>query len=133
MNESVGNVIYEGRFGASPREVRALLYRVAEDPSAETITPMAIFKELEILLKDRSVYDFLQFESRNKYHDVAFFIRNARDWFADMFEHEVLLAMSLVEEGQYEQLLSRYVEHAVAYVKKERGTRKSLGTADERR
>ena len=120
MNESVGNVIYEGRFGASPREVRALLYRVAEDPSAETITPMAIFKELEILLKDRSVYDFLQFESRNKYHDVAFFIRNARDWFADMFEHEVLLAMSLVEEGQYEQLLSRYVEHAVAYVKKER-------------
>ena len=120
LNESVGHVIYEGRFGASPREVRALLYRVAEDPSSETVTPMSIFRELEILLKDRSVYDFLQFESRNKYHDAAFFIKNVRDWFAGVFEQEILLAMSLVEEGQYEQLLNRYVEHAVAFVKKER-------------
>ena len=119
MGESVGNVIYEGRFGASPREVRALLYRVAEDASSETITPMSVFLELERLLKDRSVYDFLQFESRNKYHDAAFFIRNVRDWFAGVFEDEVLSAMLLVEEGQYEQLLSRYVEHAVAFIKKE--------------
>lgn len=120
MNESVGNVIYEGRFGASPREVRALLYRVAEETESETITPMAIFSELERLLKDRSVYDFLQFEPRNKYHDVAFFIRNVRDWFAEIFEEEIFGAMLLVEEGQYDQLLSRYVEHAVAFIKKEK-------------
>lgn len=120
MSESIGNVIYEGRFGASPREVRALLYRVAEESSSETITPMSIFSELERLLKDRTVYDFLQFEPRNKYHDVAFFIRNIRDWFAEVFEEEVLGAMLLVEEGQYDQLLARYVEHAVAFIKKEK-------------
>ena len=120
MSESVGNVVYEGRFGASPREVRALLYRVAEETSSETITPMAVFSELERLLKDRSVYEFLQFEPRNKYHDVAFFIRNVRDWFAEVFEEEILGAMLLVEEGQYDQLLGRYVENAVAFIKKEK-------------
>ncbi len=120
MGETVGNVIYEGRFGASPREVRALLYRVAEESTSETITPMAVFAELERLLKDRSVYEFLQFEPRNKYHDVAFFIRNVRDWFAEIFEEEILGAMLLVEEGQYDQLLGRYVEHAVAFIKKEK-------------
>jgi serine protein kinase len=120
MNESVGNVIYEGRFGASPREVRALLYRVAENSAYTTITPMAVFAEIENLLKDKSVYEFLQFESRNKYHDAAFFIRNVRDWFAGKFEEEILAAMSLVEEGQYDQLLARYVENAVAFVKKEK-------------
>jgi predicted Ser/Thr protein kinase len=120
MSESVGNVVYEGRFGASPREVRALLYRVAEESASETITPMAVFAELERLLKDRSVYEFLQFEPRNKYHDVAFFIRNVRDWFAEIFEEEILGAMLLVEEGQYDQLLGRYVEHAVAFIKKEK-------------
>jgi len=120
MNESVGNVIYEGRFGASPREVRALLYRVAEESASDSITPMSIFLELERLLKDRSVYDFLQFEPRNKYHDVAFFIRNVREWFAEIFEEEVLGAMLLVEEGQYDKLLARYVENAVAFVKKEK-------------
>ena len=120
MSESVGNVVYEGRVGASPREVRALLYRVAEESSSETITPMAVFTELERLLKDRSVYEFLQFEPRNKYHDVAFFIRNVRDWFAEVFEEEILGAMLLVEEGQYDQLLGRYVENAVAFIKKEK-------------
>lgn len=120
LNESVGNVIYEGRFGASPREVRALLYRVAEESASETITPMSVFSDLERLLKDRSVYDFLQFEPRNKYHDVAFFIKNIRDWFADVFEEEMLGAMLLVEEGQYDQVLARYVEHAVAFIKKEK-------------
>jgi predicted Ser/Thr protein kinase len=120
MGESVGNVIYEGRFGASPREVKALIYRVAEESANKTVTPMAIFAELERLLKDRSVYDFLQFEARNKYHDAAFFIRNVRDWFAGVFEDEILGAMNLVEAGQYDQLLSRYVDHAVAFVKKEK-------------
>jgi predicted Ser/Thr protein kinase len=72
------------------------------------------------LLKDRSVDEFLQFEPRNKYHDVAFFIRNVRDWFAEIFEEEILGAMLLVEEGQYDQLLGRYVEHAVAFIKKEK-------------
>jgi predicted Ser/Thr protein kinase len=120
MNESIGNVIYEGRFGASPREIRALLYRVAEDTRYPTLTPMAVFSELETLLKDKSVYEFLQFESRNKYHDAAFFVRNVRDWFAGKFEEEVLSAMSLVEEGQYDQLLAKYIENAVAFVKKEK-------------
>jgi serine protein kinase len=118
--ESVGSVIYEGRFGASPREIRALLYRVAEESTTETITPMSIFSELERLLRDKSVYEFLQFEPRNKYHDVAFFIQNIRDWFAGIFEEEVLGAMLLVEEGQYDQLLARYIDNAVAFVKKEK-------------
>ncbi len=119
LNESAGNAIYEGRFGASPREVRALIHRVGEDTEFTTITPMVIMTELERFLKERSVYDFLQFEARNKYHDAAFFIRNVRDWFAGVFEGELLSAMSLVEEGQYEQVLSKYVEQAVAFVKKE--------------
>ncbi len=119
LNESSRNAIYEGRFGASPREVRALIHRVGEDESFETITPMVIMTALEHFLKERSVYDFLQFEPRNKYHDAAFFIRNVKDWFAGVFEGELLSAMSLVEEGQYEQVLSKYVEQAVAFVKKE--------------
>ncbi len=118
--ESIGSVIYEGRFGASPREIRALLYRVAEDPMIHAITPMAIFTELERLVKDRSVYDFLQFEARNKYHDAEFFIKNVRDYFADIFESEVLSAMTLVEEKQYDQLFARYIDNAVASVKREK-------------
>lgn len=120
QSESQGTVVYEGRFGASPREIRALLYRMADDTKVKSITPMTIFSELESLVKDRSVYDFLQFEPRNKYHDASHFIKNVRDYFAQIFEAELLAAMNLVEERQYEQLLTRYIENSVASVKKER-------------
>lgn len=131
LGESIGSVIYEGRFGASPREIKALLYRIAEDPAVTTITPMSVFMELERLVKDRSVYDFLQFEPRNKYHDAAFFIKNVRDYFAKVFEYEVLLAMTLVEEKQYDQLLARYIENAVATVKREKIFNRKTETHEE--
>ncbi|MCX6126708.1 MAG: hypothetical protein NTV34_18400, partial [Proteobacteria bacterium] len=120
LTESLDTVIYEGRFGASPREVRALLYRVAEDTKVKTITPIVVFAELEKLVRDRTVFDFLQFEPRNKYHDAVFFIKNVRDYFAVKFEEELLSAMTLVEENQYDRLLARYIENAVATVKNEK-------------
>jgi serine protein kinase len=118
--ESVGMVVYEGRFGASPREIRAILQRAAQSSKYETLLPMAIFDELERLVKDRSVYEFLQFEPRGKYHDAALFVRMLQEEFADIFESEVTRSMTLVEEGQYDTLLQRYVENIVAEVKREK-------------
>ncbi|MBM4253664.1 MAG: hypothetical protein FJ146_16985 [Deltaproteobacteria bacterium] len=120
MNESVGLVVYEGRFGASPREIKQLLQRSAQNAHHQTVTPMVIFEELERLTKDRTVYEFLQFEPRGKYHDAAQFIGVIKDEFADIFEIETLKAMSMVAEEEYEKLLSRYIENVVAEVKREK-------------
>jgi len=118
--ESVGMVIYEGRFGASPREVRAILYRAAQRSKNNVLTPMCVFEELERLVKDRTVYEFLQFEPRGKYHDSGLFVRMIQDEFADTFEDELLASMTLVEELQYELLLARYIDNVVAEIKKEK-------------
>ena len=118
--ESVGSVVYEGRFGASPREIRQILYRAGQTSRDGLLGPSDIFRELEILVKDRSVYDFLQFEPRGKYHDAPIFIRMLQDEFADIFETELLSSLTLVEEQQYEQLIQRYVENIVAEIKKEK-------------
>jgi predicted Ser/Thr protein kinase len=40
--------------------------------------------------------------------------------YADIFESEVTRSMTLVEEGQYDTLLQRYVENIVAEVKREK-------------
>ncbi len=120
MNESVGMVVYEGRFGASPREIKQVLQRAAQNQAHETMTPMAIFEELERMVKDRTVYEFLQFEPRGKYHDAAFFIGLLKDEFADIFETETVKAMSLVADEEYERLLARYIENVVAEIKREK-------------
>lgn len=120
MNESVGMVVYEGRFGASPREVKQILSRAAQTSKHVTLTPMAIFDELERLIKDRTVYEFLQFESRGKFHDAALFIGMIKDEFADIFEVETLRSMSMVAEEEYDRFLIRYIENVVADVKREK-------------
>ncbi|RZA10622.1 MAG: hypothetical protein EOP10_34450, partial [Proteobacteria bacterium] len=119
--EEYQNVVaYEGRFGASPRELRSILYRAVQNKKHETLTPMAIYEELDRLVKDRTVYEFLQLEPRGKYHQPQEFIAMCRKDFMDVFEREVTAAMTLVDDLQYEALFNRYIEHVVAQLKKEK-------------
>lgn len=132
ITEEYQNVVaYEGRFGASPREVRSILYRAVQNKKHSTLTPMAIFDELERLVKDRTVYEFLQLEPRGKYHQPTEFIKAIKQAFAEVFEREVTQSMTLVEEGEYEAMLKRYVDHVVASVKKERIYNKITGKSEE--
>lgn len=121
-------VAYEGRFGASPREVRSILYRAIQNERYSTLTPMAIFDELERLVKDRTVYEFLQLEPRGKFHQPQEFIGVCKRDFADIFEKEVTSSMTLVDEDQYNSLLSRYIENVVAQLKREKIYNKHTGS-----
>ncbi|MFK7825036.1 MAG: hypothetical protein AB8G05_12850 [Oligoflexales bacterium] len=118
--ESQGMVVYEGRFGASPREIRSLLHRAANNKNHETLTPIAIFEELEKLTKDRTIYEFLQFEPRAQYHDAALFIDILKEQFVMEFETEIIGSMSMANEEEYDNLLKRYIDNVVAEIKKEK-------------
>lgn len=119
FNESKGMVVYEGRFGASPREIKSILFRAAEEvDDGDSLLPMHIFSQLTSLSKDKTTYDFLQFEPRGQYHDAALFIKIIKKEFARIFEAEMIQAMDLVDDEEYEKLLVRYVNHVVAQIKK---------------
>ena len=120
LNESVGQAMYEGRFGISPRELRAIYYKIVQSHAAKTITPMIVFKELERLMKEKTSYEFLQFETRGRFHDTVFFLQCLKEEFARLFQNEVIAAMGLVEEFEYEKLLNRYVDNVVGFLKKEK-------------
>ncbi len=118
MHESDGLQVYEGRFGASPREVRAIFHRSSQHNSI--LSPMVIFKELRRVVRDRTIYEFLQYEPRGKYHDATAFIKDIEEEFANIFETELLDAMGFVEEVRYTELLQRYIQNVVAFIKKEK-------------
>lgn len=121
IRDEFDNVVsFEGRFGASPREVRSILFRSAQSKKQTSLTPITIFQELERLVKDRSVYEFLQLEPRGKYHQPAEFIKYLKDDFAKIFKLELSSSMTLVEDEEYDTLLKRYVSHVVASVKNEK-------------
>ncbi len=120
ISESQGTLIYEGRFGASPRELKAILHRAAHNSNYSDLTPMSIFEEIENLMKDISVYEFLQFESRGNFHNNNYFLEKLKENFTRTFENEVIQSMSMVGEKEYSSLLERYVMNVVAFLKNEK-------------
>ncbi len=112
---------YEGRTGASPREVKTLLFNAAQNPRFKCLSPIAVFEELEELVKNVTVYEFLKQEPLpGGYHENKKFIQTVRDGFVEIVDEEVRTAMGLVDEAAYAELLGRYITHVSHWTKKEK-------------
>ena len=112
---------YEGRTGASPREIKTLLLNAAQNPRHACVSPLAVFDEMEELVKNVTVYEFLKQEPLpGGFHENRKFIQVVRDRWLDLVDDEVRSAMGLVEERQYGDLLGRYITHVSHWTKREK-------------
>ena len=111
---------YEGRTGASAREIKTALLNAAQAPGARCLTPRAVLEELHALCRDKTVHEFLQQEIVDGYHDHEEFVRVAEAEYLDALDEEIRDAMGLVSESQYRELFARYVSLVSHWVKGER-------------
>jgi serine protein kinase len=112
---------YEGRTGASPREVQTLILNAAANARFACVSPLAIFDEMEELVKNVTVYEFLKQEPLpGGYHENRKFIYAVRDRYLDLVDDEVRSSMGLVEEREYAKLFERYVTHLMHWIRKEK-------------
>src|SRR5882672_6128242 len=111
---------YEGRTGASARELKTAIGNAAQNTAYKCLTPQAVLEELESLIRDKSVYEFLQQEVVDGYHDHEEFVRVAEGEYLDVLDEEVRQAMGLVSEKQYRTMFERYVLHVLAWTRGER-------------
>src|SRR5438128_268839 len=118
---------YEGRTGASARELKTVITNAAQNAQYKCLTPQAILEELSALTKDKSVYEFLQQEVVDGYHDHEEFVRVVENEYLDVLDDEVRDAMGLVSEKQYRELFERYVGHVLAWTRGERVRNKVTG------
>ncbi|MFN7135146.1 MAG: serine protein kinase PrkA, partial [Myxococcales bacterium] len=111
---------YEGRSGASAREIITALFNAAQSPNSRCLTPVVVLQELENICRDKSVYEFLQQEIVDGFHDHEEFVRTAEAEYLDLIDEEIRESMGLVSETQYSELFTRYVTHVSHWVKGER-------------
>jgi serine protein kinase len=131
-SESDAYPVYEGRIGASPREMRVLLLDAAQSPQYACLSPLAVFDEIEKLCSRVVEFEWLAQERLpGGYHDVALFQRELFDWLLDTWESEMFSASGLVEEARYADLFDRYIQHVSVWVKKERIRNKVTGEYEE--
>lgn len=122
---------YEGRSGASAREIKTALFNAAQSPEHDSLHPLAVLKELLALTRDKSVYEYLQQEIVDGYHDHAEFVRIVENDYLDVVDREVRDSMGLVSETQYVELFERYVQTVSAWIKGERVQNKHSGAQEK--
>jgi predicted Ser/Thr protein kinase len=113
--------IYEGRVGASPREMRMALLDAAQSTVFRCLNPVAVMEEIDALCQRKNEFDWLQQDAIiGGYHDVRSFRDTLNTRLLAASEYELYVASGLVQEAQYAELFERYVQHVSAWVKKER-------------
>lgn len=122
---------YEGRTGASAREIKTALFNAAQSTEHDSLHPLAVLKELLALTRDKSVYEFLQQEIVDGYHDHVDFVRAVEADYLDAVDREVRESMGLVSESQYRELFERYVQTVSAWVKGERVENRLTGESEK--
>jgi len=106
--------IYEGRFGASAREMKTILLDASHRVSTGCFTPMLVLAELRNLVKDKSLYDFLKLEPKGDYNDPAKFVDDVERATVRQVRRELQDSMALVDEEQYDRRFEEYFAHAIA-------------------
>ena len=131
MAEGTRGMAYEGRFGASPRELKMILHFAAHNPEYDCLSPLGIFEEIERLVHDKTVYEYLQYEPRGDYHAIPKFLEFIKLQYAQRFYRDFLGSLNLVDETQYSKILKKYLKHAVASMKGEKIENEITGNAEK--
>jgi predicted Ser/Thr protein kinase len=112
---------YEGRFGASPREVRTLLLDASQHADYSCLSPLAVLEEIDALCRRTGEYEFLKQEALpGGYHDHRGFVPILREKWLDLSEEELRTASGIVEETQVFELFEKYISHVSHWIKREK-------------
>lgn len=111
---------YEGRMGASAREIKSILGDAAHDSNFECLSPLGVFKRLDEFVKHVTEHEFLRQEVKDTYHDSHEFIQVVNQEYLSRIDHEVRDSIGLYDLKQWEDFLKKYVLHISLVLKKEK-------------
>jgi len=119
VREGTEGPLYEGRFGASAREMKSLLLNVLGG-SSPCASPRGVFEALQELVADPSLYEWLRMSEQGAYHRYSTLIDAVRQAYLSRVEREVHLATGLVDDAEYRRHFERYVAHVKQWLRGER-------------
>jgi predicted Ser/Thr protein kinase len=110
--------LYEGKFGISPRDVKALLYRLSSND--ENITFIDVIEKLQKLITKKNDFDFLNMTPQADYHHPARFIALIKEFCFNHFDKELRDSLGMIDNRSYEDHIKKYIENVTALIKGEK-------------
>jgi len=116
---------YEGGFGASVRDLKAVLLAAASEPNTTCITIPRLFVELKNYLSDAINHRWMLLEPVGAgFHRLDGDSRSITSacWerWLDLSDWEIREALGLIDEARYMELFRKYVIHVSHSIKRER-------------
>jgi len=111
---------YEGRTGASARELKTLLIDAAQNPEFKTLSPLTVAQELRKFVKRTSEYEFLRQDPVDGYHHHEAFIDTLLNEYTTKLDREVRECLGLYDTKQWADFIKKYITHLSALLKKEK-------------
>jgi serine protein kinase len=131
-HESDTYPIYEGRVGASPREMQTVLLAAAGSTRYDYVSPLVVLDEIVELCKQASLYEFLRQDVQpGGYHDHRKLVDIVRGKLFDRIDDEVRASVGLVEESEYGRVFERYISHVMHAIRKEKVRNPSTGRMED--
>ncbi|HVK77122.1 MAG TPA: hypothetical protein VM734_27635 [Kofleriaceae bacterium] len=123
---------YEGRIGASPRELHGVLLNAASSTKYAYVSPLGVLDELVELTKQGSLYEFLRQDVQpGGFHDHKRFIDLTRERMLSRIDDEVRASLGMVEESEYARVFERYLAHVTHWVRKEKIRNPATGRMED--
>lgn len=124
--------VYEGRIGASPREMQGVLLNAASSSRYGYVSPVVVLDEIVELCKQTSLYEFLKQDVQpGGFHDHRRFVDLVRDRMYDRIDDEVRTSLGMVEEAEYVRVFERYVTYVTHWVRKEKVRNQQTGRYED--
>lgn len=111
---------YEGRYGASAREIRAVILNASQDRRFDHLSPVSVLDELRQLVKARTSYEWLRREPVRGFRDIESLLVDLEVMLTGILEEEIREAMGLVKAGSHVELFERYLKNVSAWTKGEK-------------
>ena len=101
--------------------MQTLILNAAANPRYACLSPSALFDEMDELVKNVTVHEFLKQEPLpGGFHENKKFIQVVRERYLDLVDDELRVSMGLVNESEYVRLFERYVAHVTHWIRKEK-------------
>lgn len=134
-NEFQKDTAYEGMHGASPREIKTVIFNAAQNIANDHLSVEAVFSNIEELIQQKSSYEFLRREPVRGYRDANFLLQSVKKQYLNILEDEIRTCLGFYSVQSYSDLFARYMVHVSAWTKSEQLVDPLLGKrvdADDR-
>ena len=128
-NEFQTENLYEGKFGLSPRDLKAIIYHLSS--LYDRVTFIEVIEYLSKLILQKNDYDFLNMTPQGDFHNPVRFISLLKNYNLDYFDHELRESLGLVDNRSYEDYVKKYIQNINAFIKGEKLKNKITGKFED--